>query len=122
MKIEEDFLEEVVEIKLENVNLLERIEAMGKKQKLMEVEIKKLRANAKDYVIQIENTKKRKIDEEVEQDRIDEVHKKILEVLLGKNTELNNELAEILEETDKTLEEYKKGNEDLRIKLWKAIR
>ena len=47
---------------------------------------------------------------------------KILVVLLGKNTELNNELAEILEETDETLEEYKKDNEDLRIKMWKAIR
>ena len=46
---------------------------------------------------------------------------KILEVLLGKNTELNDELAEILEETDETLEEYKKDNKDLRIKLWKAI-
>ena len=121
MKTEEDFLEEVVEIKLENMNLLERIEAMGRKQKLIEVKIEKLRANAKDYVIQIENAKKLKTNEEVEQDREDEAHVKILEVLLGKNTELNNKLAEILEETDETLEEYKKDNKDLRIKLWKAI-
>ena len=57
-----------------------------------------------------------------EQERIQEEIMKNAETLLGKNTELNIELVDILEETDKTLEEYKKENEDLRIKVQKAIR
>ena len=35
--------------------------------------------------------------------------------------ESNIELVDILEETDQTVNEYKKDNEDLRQKLWKAI-
>ena len=47
---------------------------------------------------------------------------KYVKMLLGKNTELNIELGDILEEMDETLEEYRKENKDLRFKVWKAIK
>jgi len=45
-----------------------------------------------------------------------------MERLLGKSTEMNFELAEILEETDKIVEEYKKNNDDVKKKLWEALK
>ena len=52
---------------------------------------------------------------------IQEAFKRNMEVLLGSMTETSFELADILEETDKTLEMYKSDNDDLRQKLWKSI-
>ena len=46
----------------------------------------------------------------------------IMERLLGKSTEMNFELAEILEEIDETVEEYKKNNDNIKKKLWEALR
>ena len=45
-----------------------------------------------------------------------------MEALLGSMIETSFELADILEETDKTLEMYKSDNDDLRQKLWKSIK
>ena len=53
---------------------------------------------------------------------IQEVCGQYVEILLGNSMELNIELANILEETDQMVEEYSKENEDLRQKLWKAIK
>ena len=52
---------------------------------------------------------------------IQEAFERNVEALLGSMTETSFELADILEETDKTLEMYKSDNDDLRQKLWKSI-
>ena len=45
-----------------------------------------------------------------------------VEVLLGNVAEININIGEILAETDRTIDECKKGNKDLQKKMWKAIR
>ena len=74
------------------------------------------------YVVKMEEKPMKKDENADKQERIQEEIMKNIKTLLGKNTELNIELADILEETDETLEEYKKENEDLRIKVWNALR
>ena len=74
----------------------------------------------KSYVVKILEIKE-KTENKKEQDLIQEAYGRYVEILLGNSMELNIELADILEETDQTVEEYRKENDNLRQKLWKAI-
>ena len=55
------------------------------------------------------------------QELIQEAYGQYVEILLGNSMEENIELADILEEINQTVDAYRKENEDLRKKLWKAI-
>ena len=72
------------------------------------------------YVVKIQEIKE-KNENEKEQDLINEKSEWYAEILLRNVMESNIELIDILEETDQTVDEYSKDNEDLRQKLWKAI-
>ena len=55
----------------------------------------------------------------------EEAYKEKLKLLEENVNKLKEELAdfgEIIKQSDATIEEYKTDNEDLRIKMWKAIR
>ena len=59
---------------------------------------------------------------ETEQELINEACAQYTERLLGESTEINVELAEVLFEIDQAIKEYKRDNEDLRRKIWVAIK
>ena len=123
IKTAEDFYEEVAEIKLKNIELIEKIEWQEKemekvvnRERQLKTKIEAMKNQMKEHELKLVQQ-----DEEKEASVINEAVERSMEVLLGNMTESAFELADILEETDQTLGTYKNDNEDLRNKLWKAI-
>ena len=116
-KTEEDFYKEVIEAKHNNVMLAEYIESVEEENKILKEKVQMLTTTSRNYVVNIEGNQNEEISKEKDEQEIEQeiMHEKtigIMERLLGKSTEMNFELAEILEETDETVEEYKKNNND----------
>ena len=122
LKTEEDFYKEVIEAKQANILLTDHIEIIEKEKGMLEEKIKQLEKTSKMYIVKMEEKLMEKDENAEEHEWIQEEIMKNVQMLLGKNTELNIKLGDILEETDETLEEYKKENKDLRFKVWKAIK
>ena len=120
LKTEEDFVKEVVEFKYANVLLTDQLEIASKENEMLKKTLQQVKDKKTNYVIKIQEIKE-KNENEKEQDLINEESGQYAEILLGNIMESNIELIDILEETDQTVDEYSKDNEDLRQKLWKAI-
>ena len=73
------------------------------------------------YIVEIKLKKNNKNYIEEEQEMINEEIYNIFERLIAYNKEVNIELADVLEESDNTINDYVKENEDIKIKLQKAI-
>ena len=120
LKTEEDFVKEVVEFKYTNVLLIDQLEIVYKENEILKEILKQVKDKKKNYVVKIQEITE-KTENEKEQDMINKVCGRYVEILLGNSTETNIELVDILEEIDQTVNEYSKDNEDLKQKLWKAI-
>ena len=76
----------------------------------------------------MQNTRKEIVEYKEQVERLEKEEEKLKELkteLEYKNKKLQEQLGEfgnIIEKSDATIEEYKTDNEDLRIKIWKAIR
>ena len=57
--------------------------------------------------------RKEKSKKEEDQEIIKKIDKRITKVLLEESVELSNDFAQIIEESDETIEEYKNNNDNL---------
>jgi len=121
LKTEEDFYKEVIDAKYKNVMLAEKIELIEIENEMLKEEVKILKKSSKSYVLKVMKQSKREDEYEKEKELIQEEFVNIVEKLLVYSEEMNVELAEILEETDNTVEDYTNNNKELKEKLWKAI-
>ena len=127
LKTEKDFRDGMEEIKMIKSNLLDQLQILGEEKRVMDEASKQLEEQHKQFKQECENyevNKKsilEKIEDKNEFSLIQEAVERNVEALLGIMTETSFELADILEETDKTLEMYKSDNDDLRQKLQKLI-
>ena len=81
-----------------------------------------LKMISRNYIVNIEGNQNEEISKEKDKQEIEQeiIHEKIIGImkkLLGTSTEMNFELAEIFKETDETVEEYKKNNDNVKKKL-----
>ena len=101
--------------------LADHIELVEKENEVLRAKLQMLKKTSTNYVVEIEPRENNNNVIKEEQEMINKKIHNIFERLIEYNEEVNIELADVLEESDNTINDYIKENEDIKIKLWKAI-